>query len=151
MSSKEQYKEALKHKTKIIADQGMKITLQEIELKRLHRENSLLKETLEEKLPKRKWYQFWKNIFILLFFILIFTFCKKPQRCWDCDIQTTIYYNPEHFTDTIKRLDTIETWCDINPREFERINTDTIYIFYIDSAGTIVGFYGTEVIITKCN
>lgn len=87
---------------------------------------------------------------LLASLIYLFVACSEPQICWDCEIKTTFHRNPEHFTDTLVYQDTTERWCDINPKEFEKHNTDTILVFYIDSLGNIVGFWGTEVNITKC-
>jgi len=64
MSSKEQYKDALKSKNKIITDQGLMITKQHKELllkdkiiRELKDQISVLKIRID---LKKKWWQFWK-------------------------------------------------------------------------------------------
>jgi predicted RNase H-like nuclease (RuvC/YqgF family) len=64
MSSKEQYKDALKQKTRIIADQGKKITELNIEINSLSYQNRELNKRLRDAqrllTPYKKWWQFWK-------------------------------------------------------------------------------------------
>jgi hypothetical protein len=90
-----------------------------------------------------------KKLFFI--FVLLLLSCTKPQRCWDCEIKVTTdwYMTAEH--DTLIYSDTIETWCDIDPRYFEKINTDTTIIFYLDTAGNLGRLYGFEFKITKCH
>jgi hypothetical protein len=64
MSSKEQYKDALRQKTKIIASQAIKITELNAEISKLSFNNCKLTEKLKEANEllylRKKWWQFWK-------------------------------------------------------------------------------------------
>lgn len=69
MSSKEQYKDALKAKTRIITEQIKKIAKLEMELSSAYEAVDLLKEALDMRgkslkerslLRKKKFWQFWK-------------------------------------------------------------------------------------------
>lgn len=90
-----------------------------------------------------------KNIIPFLFLLFVLA-CTKHKACYDCEIKTKFdwYMTPEH--DTIFYHDTVETWCDIDPANFERINTDTVYVFYIDDQGRITRLWGYQFITTKC-
>ena len=64
MSSKEQFKDALKQKTRIIATQGKKITELYMELDELSKDYLLKQMELEKAqrllASRNKWWQFWK-------------------------------------------------------------------------------------------
>jgi predicted RNase H-like nuclease (RuvC/YqgF family) len=64
MSSKEQFRDALKSKTRIIASQGKKITELTIENQKLRELNHQLKNQLsglnKNYHLRKKWWQFWK-------------------------------------------------------------------------------------------
>jgi hypothetical protein len=64
MSSKEQFKDALKQKTRIIADQAKKITELNMELNKLSKDYLLKQMELEKAqrhlASRKKWWQFWK-------------------------------------------------------------------------------------------
>jgi len=65
------------------------------------------------------------NIVIMILvtgILLAMMTCKKKDECYDCRITTyLLFFTAEK--DTLLVCDTVQVWCNIDPVNFEKINT----------------------------